>query len=59
MGKRNSEDLDQDVQERMLKEDSTAKIATEKDEKTTEVRISFVDRLASTVSIYLYKILIW
>ncbi|KYN34075.1 Maltase 1 [Trachymyrmex septentrionalis] len=34
MGKRNSEDLDQDVQERMLKEDSTAKIATEKDEKT-------------------------
>ncbi|KAG5337708.1 MAL1 Maltase, partial [Acromyrmex charruanus] len=38
MGKRNSEDLDQDVQERMLKEDSTAKIATEKDEKTTEVK---------------------
>ncbi|KYM93520.1 PREDICTED: maltase 1-like isoform X2 [Cyphomyrmex costatus] len=38
MGKRNSEDLDQDAQERMLKEDSTAKIAIEKDEKTTEVK---------------------
>ncbi|XP_018357330.1 PREDICTED: maltase 1 isoform X1 [Trachymyrmex cornetzi] len=38
MGKRNSEDLDQDVQERMLKEDNTAKIATEKEEKTTEVK---------------------
>jgi len=50
MGKRNSEDLDQDVQERMLKEDSTAKIATEKDEKTTEVRISFVSLLRFSIS---------
>lgn len=43
MGKQNGEDLDQDAQERMLKEDSTAKIAIdkeEKDEKTPEVRIS-------------------
>lgn len=46
MGKQNGEDLDQDAQERMLKEDSTAKIAIEKnendekDEKATEVRIS-------------------
>lgn len=42
MGKQNGEDLDQDAQERMLKEDSTAKIAIEKDEKdekATEVRI--------------------
>lgn len=42
MGKQNGEDLDQDAQERMLKEDSTAKIAIEKDEKVekaTEVRI--------------------
>ncbi|XP_028048130.1 maltase 1 isoform X2 [Monomorium pharaonis] len=41
MGKQNGEDLDQDAQERMLKEDSTAKIAIEKDEKdekTTEVK---------------------
>lgn len=45
MGKQNGEDLDQDAQERMLKEDSTAKIAIEKDdkdEKTTEVRITFL-----------------
>lgn len=43
MGKQNGEDLDQDAQERMLKEDSAAKIAIEKeekDEKATEVRIS-------------------
>lgn len=43
MGKQNGEDLDQDAQERMLKEDNTAKIAIEKeekDEKATEVRIS-------------------
>ncbi|KAL0109298.1 hypothetical protein PUN28_014411 [Cardiocondyla obscurior] len=44
MGKQNGEDLDQDAQERMLKEDSAAKIAIEKDlkdqkdEKTTEVK---------------------
>lgn len=41
MGKQNGEDLDQDAQERMLKEDSAAKIAVEKDEKeekATEVR---------------------
>ncbi|XP_011867618.1 PREDICTED: maltase 2-like [Vollenhovia emeryi] len=43
MGKQNGEDLDQDAQERMLKEDSTAKISIEKDdknEKAPEVRIS-------------------
>lgn len=43
MGKQNGEDLDQDAQERMLKEDNNAKIAIEKeekDEKATEVRIS-------------------
>ncbi|KAL6256118.1 hypothetical protein P5V15_012241 [Pogonomyrmex californicus] len=38
MGKQNGEDLDQDAQERMLKEDSTAKIAIDKDDKTTEVK---------------------
>ncbi|XP_011684662.1 PREDICTED: maltase 1 isoform X1 [Wasmannia auropunctata] len=41
MGKQNGEDLDQDAQERMLKEDSAAKIAIEKDEKdekATEVK---------------------
>lgn len=41
MGKQNGEDLDQDAQERMLKEDSAAKIAVEKDEKeekATEVK---------------------
>jgi len=45
MGKQNGEDLDQDAQERMLKEDSAAKIAIEKDEKATEVRISFASAI--------------